>query len=136
MTIESINHKITYVGLPPKAIYFAWINITNFIILELWKIHSCLLKSRGAEDCLKTRVELKLFESKLDFWNLFEKLECRWFVWKWGSWELNLRIGNLEAEFERERNRKLFGNQKPWKFYYTNRNLWKAFESKVEFFWK
>ena len=31
------------------------------------KIHSCLLKLRGAEDCLKTRVELKLFEKKLDF---------------------------------------------------------------------
>ena len=45
---QSINHKITYVGPPPKPVYFAWINITDSIILELWKIHSSLLKSKGA----------------------------------------------------------------------------------------
>ena len=63
----SINHKITYVGPPPKPVYFVWINVTDSIIPELWKIHSCLLKERGGEDCLKTRVELKLFERKSDF---------------------------------------------------------------------
>ena len=41
------------------------------------KKHSCLLKSREIEDYLKTIVELKLFERKLDFLNLFEKLEFR-----------------------------------------------------------
>ena len=30
------------------------------------KTYSCLLKSRGVEDRLKTRAELKLFERKLD----------------------------------------------------------------------
>ena len=58
MTIESINHKITYVGLPLKPIYFAWINITDSIILELWKnfIHAYfqnILKDRDRfENCL------------------------------------------------------------------------------------
>ena len=83
---QSINHKITYVGPLPKPVYFAWINVTDSIILELWKIHSCLLKSRVAEDCLKTRVELKLFERKLDFWNLFE-------IWSLRDY---LKIGVLE----------------------------------------
>ena len=41
------------------------------------KKYSCLLKSREIEDYLKTIVELKLFERKLDFLNLFEKLEFR-----------------------------------------------------------
>ena len=74
---QSINHKVTFVGPPPKPVYLAWLNVTDFITLELWKIRSRLLKSRGAEDRLKTRAELKLFERKLDFWNLIEKLESR-----------------------------------------------------------
>ena len=40
---------------------------------ELRKIRSCLLKSRGAEDCLKARAELKLFGRKLDLSNLISK---------------------------------------------------------------
>ena len=91
MCDNQINHEITYVGPPPKPVYFAWINVTDFIILDLWKIHSSLLKSRGAEDRLKTRVKLKLFERKLDFWNSFEKLEL---------WELNLKIEILRIKFK------------------------------------
>ena len=71
---QSINHKITYAGSLPQPVYFAWINITDSIIPDLWKIHSCLLKSRGAENCSKTIMELKLFERKSDFWNLFWKI--------------------------------------------------------------
>ena len=88
---QSINHKVTHVGPPPKPVYFAWINVTDSIILELWKIRSCLLKSKGAEDRLKTRVELKLFEGKLDFWNLFEKLESRRSLENW-SFRVYLKI--------------------------------------------
>ena len=74
---QSINHKVTRVRPPPKPVYLAWLNVTDSITLELWKIRSRLLKSRGAEYHLKTRAELKLFERKLDFWNLIEKLEYR-----------------------------------------------------------
>ena len=100
---------------PTKSpIYLAWISITNSIILELWKLNSCLLKNQGKlklilkskkicenvylkgnvaslfkneifsnlkpwwrmksgkiRKYLKTRVGLKLFERKLQFWNLF-----------------------------------------------------------------
>ena len=49
--------------------------MSDSIIMELWKIRSRLLKSRGVEDRLKTRAGLKLFERKLDFWNLIEKIE-------------------------------------------------------------
>ena len=89
---QSLNHKITYLGPPPQPVYFAWINITNSIIPELWEIHLCLLKSRGVEDCVKTRMELKPFERKSDFWNLFE------------NWSLKnyLKIGVLKIKFENE----------------------------------
>ena len=45
--IKSINQSIIkshMLGPHQSPIYFAWINITNFIILILWKIHSYLLK--------------------------------------------------------------------------------------------
>ena len=95
----SINHKITYVGPPPKPVYFVWINVTDSIILELWKIRSRLLKSRGAEDRMKTRAELKLFERKLDFWNLIEKMESRRSLESW-SFRVYLNIRLLEVACE------------------------------------
>ena len=98
---QSINHKVTYVGPPPKPVYLAWLNVIDFIILELWKIYSCLLKSRGVEDCLKARVELKIFERKLDFWNLFEKLESRRLLENW-SFRVYLKIRLLEIKCENE----------------------------------
>ena len=55
---QSINHKVIHVGPPPKPVYLAWLNVTDFITLELWKIRSRLLKSRRTEDSLKTRAEL------------------------------------------------------------------------------
>ena len=74
------------------------------------------VKSRETEVYLRTRVELKLFEGKLDFWNLFEngslnsKLEY-WelnlriwvfkIIWELEFWKLNLRIEILEIKFER-----------------------------------
>ena len=100
---QSINHKITYVGPPPQPVYFAWVNVTDSIIPELWKSHSCLLKSRWAEDCLRTRVELKLFERKSDFWNLFERLESQRLLKNW-SFRVYLKIRLLEIKFERDWN--------------------------------
>ena len=96
---RSINHKVTHVGPPPKPVYLAWLNVTDSIILELWKIRSRLLKSRGVEDRLKTRAELKLFERKLDFWNLIENLESRRSLENW-SFRVYLKIRLLEVECE------------------------------------
>ena len=48
------------------------------------------IKLREKEDYLKTKVELKLFEWKLDFWNLFEN---------WSP-EDYLIIGALGIEFK------------------------------------
>ena len=96
---QSINHEVTHVGPPSKPVYLAWLNVTDSIILELWKIRSRLLKSRGAEDRLKTRAELKLFERKLDFWNLTEKLESRRSLENW-SFRVYLKIRFLEVECE------------------------------------
>ena len=75
--------------------------MSDSIIMELWKIRSRLLKSRGAEDRLKTRAELKLFERKLDFWNLFEKLESRRLLEIW-SFRVYLKIRLLEIKCENE----------------------------------
>ena len=96
---QSINHKVTHVGHLPKPVYLAWLNVTDSIFLELWKIRSRLLKSRGAEVRLKTRAELKLFERKLDFWNLIEKLESRRSLGKW-NFRVYLKIRLLEVECE------------------------------------
>ena len=105
MIIQSINHKVTHVGPPPKPVYFAWLNVTDSIILELWKIYSCLLKLRGAEDRLKTRAELKLFERKLDFWNIIEKLESQRSLENWTfRVYLNNRLLKVECENENFRN--------------------------------
>ena len=54
---QSINHEVTHVRSQPQPVYFAWINITDSIIPELWKIHSCLLKSRETEDCSKNGIK-------------------------------------------------------------------------------
>ena len=98
---QSINHKVTHVGSPPKPVYLTRLNVTNSVILELWKICSCLLKPRGAEDRLKARAELKLFGRKLDFWNLIEKLESRRSLESW-SFRVYLEIRLLEIEGENE----------------------------------
>ena len=87
-------------GPHQSPIYIAWINLTNSIVPKLWKWHSCLYKIKRKKNYLKNKVELKLFEWKLDFWNLFK------------SWspEDYLIIGALGIEFKNEN----FGN-KIWK---------------------
>ena len=49
------------------------------------------VKSRGTTDYLRIGMELKLFEWKLDFWNLFENQ----------SLENYLEIGVLGIEFKK-----------------------------------
>ena len=89
---QSINHKEnTYVGPPPKPIHFAWINITDSIILELWKIHSCLCKVKRNKRLFETRMELKTVREKTGFLK---------FIWKLEYWELNLRVGILGIKLE------------------------------------
>lgn len=71
-----MNHEVSYVGPPPKPIYFSMNSSHKFHCLELRKICSCLLKIRGVEDCLKTRMELSylrenwIFEIHLKNWSL------------------------------------------------------------------
>ena len=70
---QSLNHKVAHVRPPPQPVYFAWINITDFIIPELWKIHSCLLESRGIEDCSKDGIK-----------TIGEEIGFLKFIWKIG----------------------------------------------------
>ena len=98
---QSINHKVTHVGPPPKPVYLTWLNTTDSIIMKLWKIRTRLLKPRGAKDRLKARAELELFGGKLDFWNLIEKLESRRSLANW-SFRVYLDIRLLDIECENE----------------------------------
>ena len=34
---QSINHKVTHVGPPPKPVYLARLNVTDPIIMDLYK---------------------------------------------------------------------------------------------------
>ena len=72
---QSIDHKITYVGPPPKPVYFAWINITDSITSELWKVHSCLCKVKRNKRLFETRMELKIVREKTGFLKFILKLE-------------------------------------------------------------
>ena len=71
-----------------------------------------MMKSGRIKIYLKTRVKLKLFERKLEFWNLFEnwdlenylKIEVLKINWELEFWKLVLRIGVLEIKFERNCN--------------------------------
>ena len=106
---QSLNHKITYIGPPPQPVYFAWINITNSIIPELWKIHSCSLKSRETEDCSKNGIKNnwrgnRIFEIHLKNWSLkgYLKIGVFEFIWISNFYKLNVRMRILEIKFERD----------------------------------
>ena len=74
-------------GPHQSPIYIAWINPINSIILELWKLHSCLCKIKRNKRLFETRMELKTVREETGFLK---------FIWKLESWELNLRIEILE----------------------------------------
>ena len=52
---------------------------------------------------MKTGVKLKLFERRLEFWNLFENWSLENYL-KLELWKLNLKIRILEIKFERNWN--------------------------------
>ena len=116
---QSINHKVTHVG-PHQSLFILYDLMSQIPLFRNYeKTYSCLLKSRGAENRLKTRAELKLFERKLDFWNLIEKLESRRLLKNW-SFRVYLKIKLLEIECENE-------NFRNW--IWTRLEFWKRFES-------
>ena len=65
---QSISHEFTYVGPPIKARLILHKLIPQIPLIWNYEnyIHA-YVKSRGAEDYLKARAELKLFGRKLDF---------------------------------------------------------------------
>ena len=72
---QSINGKITHVGphQKPDLSCMNWSHKFHYFRI-MKKFIIAYVKSREIEDYLKIGVELKLFERKLDFWNLFENL--------------------------------------------------------------
>ena len=104
-TNRSINQSIIKSrmwGPHQSPIYLARISLTNSIILELWKLHSCLCKINRNKRLFETRKELKLLERKLDFRNLFEDWsleDCLIIGVSKIIWKLNLRIGILEIKW-------------------------------------
>ena len=98
---QSIIKKSHMLGPHQSPIYIAWIKSHESHYFGIMKIRSCLLKPRGAEDCLKAIAELKLFGRKLDFLNLIEKLEYRRSLENW-SFRIYLEIRLLEIECENE----------------------------------
>ena len=64
-----------------NPIYFAWINPTNSIILELWELSSCLLKIK--EIILKSKkiCELKIFEKLSGIKTIWKKNGVLKFIW-------------------------------------------------------
>ena len=81
---QSIIRKSHMLDPHQSPIDLVWINLTNSIVPKLWKWHSCLYKIKRKKNYLKTKVELKLFEWKLDFWNLeSQKLFGNWSLKNW-----------------------------------------------------
>ena len=110
---QSIIRKRMW-GPHQSPIYLARISLTNSIILELWKLHSCLCKIKRNKRLFETRRELKLLERKLDFRNLFEDWsleDCLIIGVLKIIWKLNLRIGILEIKWRWKVEIK-FGSQK------------------------
>ena len=69
---QSIIRKSHMLGPHQNPIYIAWINLIIPLFGNYENDIHAYIKLREKEDYLKTKVELKLFEWKLDFWNSFE----------------------------------------------------------------
>ena len=52
-------------GPHQNPIDFAWINLTNSIILELWKIHSCLFKIKRNKKSFENRRKFVQVHAKM-----------------------------------------------------------------------
>ena len=70
---QSINEKIIYVGSHQNPIYLVWISLTNSIVLELWRSHSCLCKIKRNK---------RLFENQSRIKTVWEKTGFLKFIWK------------------------------------------------------
>ena len=81
-------------GIHQSPIYFAWINPTNSIILELWRQPLCLLKM-GFLVTYNINEGWKVIELKTgEEWIFFFKLEFRKIIRKLEFWKIILRIEN------------------------------------------
>ena len=88
---QSIMRKTHMLGPHQSPFIFAWINITGSIILELWKIHLCLLKPKGAVDCFENQSRIKTIWEKIGFLKFIWKLDVNY-----------LKIGVLEIKYKNE----------------------------------
>ena len=80
------------VGPHQNPIYLARISITNFVILELWKSHSDLCKTKGNNRLLENWDGIKIVREKTWFLRFIQKRD---------SWELILWLRALEINLER-----------------------------------
>ena len=70
-------------GPHQNLIYLAWIGLTNFIILELWKIHSYLCKIKRNIRLFENQSEIKIVRGKIGFLKFIWKLESRKLFENW-----------------------------------------------------
>ena len=103
-----INHsswqseeKNSYVGPHQSPIDFTWINLTNSIVLKLWKLSSCLFKNKEKQKIIWKKPK----------WNQnclkFEVLKIKCENW---SFENYLKIEVLKIKIENWNFEKLFEN--------------------------
>ena len=80
---RSINEKITYVASHQNPICLARISITNSIVLELWRSHSCLCKIKRNIRLFENQSEIKIVREKIGFLKFIWKLEFRKLFENW-----------------------------------------------------
>ena len=80
---RSINEKITYVASHQNPICLARISITNSIVLELWRSHSCLCKIKRNIRLFENQSEIKIVREKIGFLKFIWKLESRKLFENW-----------------------------------------------------
>ena len=73
-------------GPHQNLIYLAWIGLTNFIILELWKIHSYLCKIKRNKRLFENQSGIKTVQGKIEFLK---------FIWKLEFLEIKFKNGNF-----------------------------------------
>ena len=96
-SFKSFLKKISWMlGLNQSPIYFALINLTNPIILELWKIHSCLLKIKkiGKKIGFLVTLNPKKWREKNDL-KLFENHSDIKIIWK--TWVLKIEVLKIKV---------------------------------------
>ena len=82
------------------------------------------MKSSRIKKYLKTGLKLKLFERKLEFWNLFENESFENWNFEKIIWKLNLRIGILKNYLKIEV-LKIIWKLEFWKLEFWKLEFWK-----------